>query len=108
MTVVNLFALRSPTPSALVAHRDAVGPGNDAAVAAQRSRAGVELVVAAWGGHPLAIRRGAEMLERLRPLQCLGVTRGGAPRHPLYLPRETRVSPFEPRSLPRPEPSAAR
>lgn len=92
MTVVNLFALRSPEPRALLDAADLcaglLGPGGARALrSALRSEWGDASVVAAWGNlHP----RLAEASEAARALVpegtwCLGVTGRGEPRHPLYV-----------------------
>ncbi len=90
--VVNLFALRATDPAALARADDPVGPGNDAVIAA--SIPAHSAVICAWGAHPAARGRTAAMLALLRasrlPLWHLGLTRGGAPRHPLYLPKTTK------------------
>ncbi len=87
-TLVNLFALRSRDPGVLAAAPDPVGPTNNATIGIESSRAG--LVVAAWGAHPFARERAAQVVERLRgrdvALWCLALTKDGAPRHPLYAP----------------------
>lgn len=44
-------------------------------------------VVAAWGANSLAIDRARHICRILgRSLRCLGRTKSGAPRHPLYAP----------------------
>lgn len=98
LTVVNLYALRSPSPEALWRARDPVGPRNDAALAettrTAMTRGGV--AVAAWGVHAREDRV-EHVLGRVlpadpaNPLFCLGTTRSGAPRHPLFVPGETRL-----------------
>jgi hypothetical protein len=96
LTVVNLFALRATNPARLYRHEDPVGPVNDAHIVTQAQRA-VE-AVAAWGTHG-ALRDRAEYVRRLVdgiPLVCLGVTRGGHPRHPLYVRGSTGRVPFLP------------
>ena len=81
--VVNLFALRATQPRALQLAADPVGPRNAEHLARAARRAAA--VVAAWGADPAVGVRGAEIERRLsRRLRCLGVTRSGAPRHPLY------------------------
>lgn len=88
--VVNLFALRSTDPAALSVADDPIGPGNDAAILAAARGAG--MIVAAWGATRVKHfeRRGEMVAEALRfrgfPLYALGITKSGAPRHPLYLP----------------------
>jgi hypothetical protein len=90
---VNLFALRSTDPDVLRWHRDPIGPGNDAAIA--QAAAGAALVVAAWGAFPLARKRAEAVLPLLGPeVWCLGRTKDGAPRHPLYLPASAQLERF--------------
>jgi hypothetical protein len=91
--VVNLYALRATRPRDLFAHAARVGPDNDAAIADAASRAA--LIVAAWGVHGARYAgRVARVVELLdgdgRALVCLGVNRGGEPRHPLYVPARVR------------------
>ena len=91
--VVNLFALRATDPRRLRYTRDPVGPENVAHLARAAGRA--SLVVAAWGADPAVGTRGTELARRLsRRLRCLGVTRAGAPRHPLYLRSSARAVPL--------------
>jgi hypothetical protein len=82
--VANLFALRSPHPSALKIHRSPVGPENSRALAAALRHA--DFVVVAWGSHPWPGK--ADDMRRWllteRPvLHCLGTTADGSPKHPL-------------------------
>ncbi len=97
--VVNLFAYRSPNPSDLydsaAAGIDVVGPDNHRHWDAVLSDHGIGMVVAAWG---------ANIFARLAksPLQewftggwfCLGTTKIGAPRHPLYVKSDAEFVPF--------------
>ncbi len=94
MTVVNLFALRATDPARLRRARDPVGRDNDHHIAAAADVA--SLVVVAWGVHGALDRRDRAVLALLagRRPRCLGTTRGGHPRHPLYLPSATRSRPF--------------
>lgn len=86
LVVVNLFALRATDPTALRAASDPVGPENYSNLS-DASYSG--RVVAAWGAHPFAATQGRKVAWALtlgdRPLYCLGMTRAGAPRHPLYV-----------------------
>jgi hypothetical protein len=93
MHAVNLFALRSTDPGALLEVRDPVGPDTDRHICAQARSA--DRVIAAWGAFPLGQARGAELLDRLPvPIHSLGRTASGAPRHPLYLRATARPRPF--------------
>lgn len=86
--VVNLFAYRARDPRELGRAADPVGPDNDRHVRDAIRRA--ELVVCAWGATRVARRRAAAVHDLLegRTVRCLGRTRSGAPRHPLYLRRD--------------------
>lgn len=93
LEVVNLYALRSTDPKGLWQHADPVGPKNDDYIDgwARRSRA----CVAAWGANAKPDRV-AEVLALMngRPLYCLGTTKSGAPRHPLYVKGNTGLIPW--------------
>ena len=97
LEVGNLFALRSTDPKVLYAAHDPVGPDNDDAL--MEMREGANLTVCAWGVHGHHRDRGdtvATMLSHFRPpsLHCLGQTKGGAPRHPLYMPKTATAQPY--------------
>ncbi|GJH04995.1 DUF1643 domain-containing protein [Paraburkholderia terrae] len=87
IAVVNLYGLRSPSPTDLWMHVDPVGPDNDMWLrTAAREH---ETVVFAWGANarPDRVR---EVYEIFRPgthrkILCLGTTKDGSPRHPLYV-----------------------
>ena len=82
--VGNLFALRSTDPTALYRTRDPVGPENDYHLRMMSHRA--DLTVVAWGVRGGYLARDVEVLELLsRPVEHLGLTKRGRPRHPLYL-----------------------
>lgn len=96
LLVVNLFAYRTPSVAALFQVRDPVGPDNDRHLAEVGRRAAA--VVLAWGVHGARDGRAEGVLGLLgrcrAPLLCLGTTRHGHPRHPLYLPGSIRPAPF--------------
>lgn len=84
--VVNLYALRSTDPEGLWDHPDPVGPENDNWLA--RMALAATEVVCAWGvnAQPSRVSEVAAMLAEARvQLKCLGTTKSGAPRHPLYV-----------------------
>lgn len=88
LTVLNLFAWRSTDPKALAVAPDAVGEHNDRMYDCVLRSQDDLLVIAGWGAHPFAAARAAEVTERVRrmhPLLCLGTTKAGHPRHPLYV-----------------------
>lgn len=98
--VVNLFAYRATDPKALRAAADPVGPLNDMYIGMVFE--GAASVVAAWSAlqHPLAAERTARVRELAADtghrLQCLGRTKAGQPRHPLYLPRVAQLEALTP------------
>jgi len=83
MVMLNLFAYVSPYPDEMMAQEDPVGPENDRTIL-EYCR-GDNKVVACWGHWPSGIRVKAvsDMIEA--PIFCLGMTKAGQPRHPLYL-----------------------
>ena len=91
LTVVNLYALRSAVPAALWAHPDPVGPDNDEQLHHVLRAAAMEgwPVVCAWGVHGRSDRTRV-VTDLIRTAGCtplvLGLTSGGQPRHPLYVP----------------------
>jgi hypothetical protein len=95
--VVNLFALRATDPVALNRHPDPVGPLNDEYIAAGLDRAGA--VVCGWGAQPDLGGRDRHVHDLLWarakvPITCLGTTKEGHPRHPLYLRNDAVRVPY--------------
>jgi hypothetical protein len=87
LLVGNLYAYRSPTPNALWACQDVIGPGNDLYLTELAKRAA--LIVCAWGQRGPTSERRDSVLKILRAhgtTHALAFTKGGEPRHPLYLP----------------------
>ncbi|HEP1206998.1 TPA: DUF1643 domain-containing protein [Stenotrophomonas maltophilia] len=87
LTVANLFALRSTDPAMLLSHADPIGPLNDDWLRRLAHEYGD--VVCAWGAHSMAVGRSIVVAQLLRQagarLWCLGATKHGFPRHPLYV-----------------------
>lgn len=93
MIVANLFAVRSPSPDAMVRTDDPIGPGNDRVLAAI-SRP-LTMVVCAWGRLGRCGGRGAAVLQQIRhnlavPM-CLGLNGDRSPKHPLYVRASARL-----------------
>lgn len=90
--VCNIFAWRETDPAALRRATDPVGPENDAVL--RDSAAWADDILCAWGIHGAHLGRAdavtALLLATGRPLLCLGLTRAGHPRHPLYVSYGTR------------------
>ena len=91
--VVNLFALRSTDPKMLKFHADPVGPECDGHI--RRARDRCDVIVCAWGAYPHLRGRDAKVLDILtynfRKVYCFGMTKSGAPRHPLYIKTGTTL-----------------
>lgn len=101
--VANLYAWRATDPDSLLALAwgEAVGPDNHHHVA--DVLAGAERTVAAWGAWWNAqpdrrrpARLNVESVAALlgAALVCLGRTKAGAPRHPLYVRGDQPLEPF--------------
>ncbi|MCB0386340.1 MAG: DUF1643 domain-containing protein, partial [Bdellovibrionales bacterium] len=85
LMVVNLFTRRTPSPKALSESAEKIGSDWERHFRAALMRCAK--VVAAWGASPLAGDSPAYNLAmRLNFLYCLGTTKEGHPRHPLYVP----------------------
>ncbi|KKK47386.1 hypothetical protein LCGC14_3155750 [marine sediment metagenome] len=87
MFMCNAYTLVSTNPKKL----NAEAPIARAASLAMRViRRRCEEAVAGWGNQIVLVRGWEDRVDRLKrdlePLHCLGVTKSGHPRHPLYLP----------------------
>lgn len=92
LVVGNLFAFRSRSPTVLKRCAAPIGPENDCWLTALASEAGT--LVAAWGNHGQLLGRCQHVRALLPCLMCLGLTRRGEPRHPLYVPMSTTLAPL--------------
>ncbi|MCG3128801.1 MAG: hypothetical protein CHACPFDD_03694 [Phycisphaerae bacterium] len=98
LEVVNLFAWRCRNPAELRAVPDPVGRLNDRNIQSVLQR--VEIIIAAWGRHGAWLDRDREVARRHlagRVVLCVGETKGGQPRHPLYVAAGAPLRPFTPR-----------
>ncbi len=91
--VGNLYAYRSTDPEALgrMGAMDARGPDNIEHLRAMSDES--SRLICAWGlpggkGWPMTLK------EIRRPAQCLGRTKHGAPRHPLYVKQTTELEAY--------------
>jgi hypothetical protein len=103
LTVVNLYALCATDPAALLNHPDPVGPDADEYLTApaRTGSALATLFIAAWGTGGARNGRGDHAARLLREvgvdLMCLGVTKDGHPRHPLYVRGDAPLVPYAPK-----------
>lgn len=89
LTVRNLFSLRATDPKELKKAEDPVGPMGFTAV---RRCVSAHLVIAAWGAN-VPFHQDQFVLQASRDVKwfCLGKTKAGYPRHPLYVPNNTQL-----------------
>lgn len=102
MFMMNAYAFRATKPKNLwlgrqfddsdVVTSDPIGPDNDTALCQRADQSG--LIIAAWGAHCKPQRE--EYICGLinKPIHCLGRTKSGRPRHPLYLKADTQPELF--------------
>ena len=95
LVIVNLFALRSTDPAALLKFEAPVGPENDNWVQAFTQDLN-DMIVVAWGCHGAVHRERVDhVVSHLqRPVMCLGTSQSGHPRHPLYVSYSTVARPW--------------
>lgn len=107
--MINLFALRATSPLDLLKVPDPVGPDNleqftDLAIRIHEAHPDhVGLVVCAWGA---SVRKSSALVEQeqtalgwlidAKQLHCLGTTKQGHPKHPLYLRKDTPCTEWTP------------
>ena len=107
LRVVNLFAYRATEPDELFNAVDPVGPDNDDEIEYACGLA--DRIVCAWGAHPSTellfgsgcrIERASQVRATIRrsgkPCGVLGLTKSGAPKHPLRLAASTPWSLWQP------------
>jgi hypothetical protein len=91
LQVLNVFAFRATDPKVMKAAADPIGRNNDGYLirAANSAKAGAAQIVAGWGHHAQHWRRDKNVLLLFKAagvdLYCLGTTKDGHPRHPLYV-----------------------
>lgn len=87
LMVVNLFAYRSASPLDLKKVDDPVGKQNDRYL--KKAIKSADRVVVAWGNNGKLMQRDRLVLQLLSKHNiqphCLGITKAGYPRHPLYV-----------------------
>lgn len=100
VTVVNLYAWRATKPAAMWAaeqdgHDITGGERNDDLLREVLRQAKAQPVIAAWGANARS-ERVAEFTSwrGIEHVKALGVTKDGAPRHPLYLRADARPEPW--------------
>jgi len=93
--VVNLFAYRTSYPVELFKQPDPIGEENDRFLVQALERAAC--IVAAWGAKGTLLGRDqyiSQLLAHRHDVYCFGTTKGGHPRHPLYIKGDTSLVAF--------------
>lgn len=92
--VINLFTGRATKPDELFSMDDPEGP--DCLRIWDWAKASSADIICAWGGDRRASDQARKFLKHFegRELFCLGLTKDGMPRHPLYLPNSSEMMPF--------------
>jgi hypothetical protein len=93
LLMANLFGYRATDPAELLKANDPIGPENDTWIALAAEAA--DLTIVAWGTNGALLDRHSSVLTTLTSPHCLGKTKHGFPRHPLYLPANARLRVFE-------------
>ena len=92
--MTNIYAYCSANPDVLQQVPNPAGlPENDDWLRYLAAYSGI--VVACWSNYCYRHKRADEVAKLLQKLYCLGTTRVGQPRHPLYLPKGTKLQAFK-------------
>ena len=89
LCMANLFAYRATEPKQMMISDEPIGPDNDITLKNLALKA--DMIVAAWGGNGVFNDRDKEVLSMIKRMLCLGKTKNGHPRHPLYVKRDTEL-----------------
>lgn len=87
--MLNLFALVTPYPKDLKQHPDPVGKNDQFLLDSVNTE-----VIFAWGSFSEATDRSKEVVKMFPNAMCLGYNKDGTPKHPLYVPGNTKPIPF--------------
>lgn len=105
--VLNLFAIRATDPKNMLAADDPEGPENwehfrrrfDLGAHEDPLTRDKDVIVCAWGAHGTHRNQDRTVMgwfDRwgITP-KCLGTTKSGQPKHPLYLPSNAALTPYK-------------
>lgn len=85
--MTNLFAVRATNPKDMLAHERPIGERCNSTLQNLSKNAG--LIIAAWGVNGGHLNRDVEVKNTIHNMYCLGMTKAGYPKHPLYLKKDT-------------------
>lgn len=96
LIMLNAYGFRATNPKDMKAAIDPIGYLNNMSLdlISKSVIEGGGIVIAAWGAHchPDRARAVCELVAR--PIHCLGKTKNGCPKHPLYLRSDTQLQMF--------------
>jgi len=95
LEVVNLFAYRATDYIELIKVRCPMGEENNYFLLHAVERCST--VVLGWGNRGMLLGRDRQVMSLLigrNDVHCLGITKDGQPRHPLYVKGDTNLEPF--------------
>jgi len=90
LCMTNVFAWRDTDPGEMKMQQEPCGPDND--IWLRRCADEASMILAAWGTHGTH-HGGANAVEDLlsdKTIYCLGRTKDGHPKHPLYIASKTK------------------
>lgn len=94
LIVVNMGAGVATDPADFLKMDDPIGPMNYRIL--QECILGVDIAIAAWGDLSPRLRKlfrlSLGIIKEFKGMKCLGKTKSGDPRHPLYLSQNTELS----------------
>lgn len=86
--MANLFAFRATDPKIMKQSIEPIGPENNMWLITLNQ--GTCLTIAAWGINGNYLGRDKDVIKLLPNMWCLGTTKNGYPKHPLYLRKDTQ------------------
>lgn len=94
LIVSNLFNLRSTDPKFLKEANDPIGPYTESLqISIKYAQKTNRPIIAAWGANSIAKNQARKFCQMARnenvKLVCLGVSKSGSPKHPLYIKKDT-------------------
>lgn len=89
LCMLNLFAFRATNPKVMMDAYNPVGIDNDEHLIMLSDKA--SRIVAVWGTNGSYKNRDIEVMSFIPDLHCLGITKNGSPKHPLYLQKNTKL-----------------
>ncbi len=92
LCMANLFAYRATDPNDLLTQKEPIGIYNDKYLVEHAMKA--DKIIAAWGTRGNFLNRDFEVIKIIKNLYCLGKTKDGFPRHPLYVRSDQVLFPF--------------